>query len=739
MLGIQEGNATPVERLGARPATVPLVGRNHELARLRQCLEIARAGNPQVVFLAGEAGIGKSRLLRRVQQLATDAGMEVLPGRCIEHFDLPYLPFRTALLPRLAEVARTVPALARSAESIERALDAPDDDIRLLTDASFTTERARFLHAAALTTIAIARERPVLLTVDDLHWADGPSIDLLVQLVLEASDAAITGAVPMLVVATHRPDPRDRLGRDLARLMREEICQRIEIGPLDELAVDQLIRELGLVRASRQLVEAVLRASGGNPLLLESAVPQLLRDGTREEGGELVPTRSLEDLELPDELASAVSARLQDLDATARDLLVVAAVVGRPFSVADVAAIAGAPETTVTSALSTAMEREIVVREHDDLAFAHPMFARVLRASASTARRQEIHVAAARVRRIGDGRARPDPDHRVAPRRGRHRCGRGEASAICRAAGERAWQLAAWAESANYFDAAVAAARRGNEPAADVAELLTRAGAAHCRNLDPGPGRARLHEAVELFTAHGSNVGAVRSLVEFVHVQVVWGSFGQHIDTGPLERLLPEIEDEDVVLCARGYAQLAEAMWPQLRMSRAERFAGRALELAARCDDDNARTRAHLALAQTRWLELDLRGAHDELLAALDSGRNSGDPWLGALPQSRLALTLFWLGRLEEARSFALRAKAQTEETADFAELSLALAALTCVAVAFGEYEDAERHGDAAVAAIRLSRYTWSASLVFPALVTARLLRATSSVRDRHSTSGPRR
>ena len=187
-----------------------------------------------------------------------------------------------------------------------------------------------------------------------------------------------------------------------------------------------------------------------------------------------------------------------------------------------------------------------------------------------------------------------------------------------------------------------------------------------------------------------------------------------------------------------GYAQLAEAAWPQLRVSRAERFAGRALELATRCDDANARTRAHLALAQTRWLELDLRGAHDELLAALDSGRNSGDPWLGALPQSRLALTLFWLGRLEEARSFALRAKAQTEEIANFAESSLALAVLTCVAVAVGEYEDAERYGDAAVTAIRLALHVERVARVscpgHGASVAGRRPR-----RDRRSTNGPRR
>ena len=233
----------------------------------------------------------------------------------------------------------------------------------------------------------------------------------------------------------------------------------------------------------------MLQASGGNPLLLESAVPQLLRDGMREEGGELVPTGSLEDLELPDELASAIALRLQDLDATTREVLVVAAVVGRPFSIAGIAAVAGAPEAEVTTALANAAEREIVVHEHDNFTFAHPMFARVLRASTSAARRQEIHVAAARafaesptmeqdqiltiVWHLAEAGTAADAS---------------EAAAVCRTAGERAWQLAAWAESANYFDAAVAAARRGGEPAAEIAELLTRAGAARLPKPRPRPG-----------------------------------------------------------------------------------------------------------------------------------------------------------------------------------------------------------------------------------------------------------
>lgn len=721
-IGIQEGDTTRVGPLGARPTTAPFVGRSQELARLQQHLLVGRGGVPQVVFLEGEAGIGKSRLLRSVQRLASDEGVDVLTGRCIEHFDLPYLPFRTALLPRLAEVATTEPDLAAFADVFERELEATDDAVRLLAEGAATSGHARFLHAAARATIALARRSPVLVTVDDLHWADGSSLDLFLQLVLEVSDAAISDAVPLLIVATHRPDPQDRLGRDLARLMREEICYRIELGPLDEAAAGQLLRALGLARASRQLVEAVQHASGGNPLLLKSAVPQLLHGGVREEGGELVPARPVEDLAIPDELSSAVSERLQELDVEARELLAVAAIVGEPFTTDEIAAVSGTPERTVADAIDAASKREIVAREQDAFVFAHPMFARILRASTPAARRREIHLAAARAVAASDA-SEPDRILRI----GLHLAQAGvaadpnEAVSACRAAGERAWQLSAWAEAASYFDAAVAAARRADESAVGVAELLGAAGAAHCRNLDPGPGRARLQEAIALFQAHGSTANAVRSLLELVHVEVTWGSFLQPVDVELLESLLPAVEELDLVLCARGYVQLAEASWPQGRISRAERHATRALELAARCGDANARTRALLARAQSRWLRLDLQGALDALFATVESGRDSGDPWLAGLPLSRLALTLFWLGRLEEARSFAHESLEYTTGIANFAEQSLALAALTCVAVARGEFEEAEQHGEAALAAIRLSRYTWSAALVFPALVTARL------------------
>jgi class 3 adenylate cyclase len=676
---------------------------------------------PQVVFLEGEAGIGKSRLMRRMQRLAGDDGLEVIPGRCLEHFDLPYLPFRTALLPRLAAFARGEPDLAASAGLLDPALEASDYGRPDVEDTP-ARERAQFLHAAARATVCLGRRAPVLVTVDDLHWADDSSIDLFVQIVLEVSDAALTDPVELVIVATLRSDVHGRLGRDLGRLMREEICHRVELRPFDEAETEEFVRASGLGHASRQLVGALQHASGGNPLLLGSAVHQLREAGLREEGGELVPARSLEDLAIPIEMSSAVSDRLHGLDRDSRLLLEVAAIAGEPFTVDEIVAVSGVARERATEVLDRAVEAEILVPDQDALVFAHPMYARVLRASTQPARRREIHVAAAhalghseigeldRVLRVGlhlaEAGVAADP---------------GEAVAACQAAGERAWQLSAWGEAAGYFDAAVAATRRTDEPAVDLAELLAQAGAAHCRNLDPGPGRARLQEAISLFEQRGDTTDVVRSLLELVHLEVVWGSFLQPHDLELLESLLPRVEEVDVVLAARGYVGLAEASWPQGHVARAERHAARALELAARCDDANARTRALLARAQAKWLRLDLEGALESLFAALESGRSSDDEWLATLPLSRVALNLFWLGRLDEAREYARDALAATTRLVNFAEQSLALAALTLVEVACGRYELAEQYAEEALTAVRLSRYTWTASLVFPALVTARL------------------
>jgi predicted ATPase len=195
----------------------PFVDRHREREWLEERLDDARAGNPQLVLIAGEPGIGKSRLLREVQRTATSRGVEVCPGRCREHLDLPYLPFAASLLPRLQLLAREEPALSRHAPAIER-LIGDDAETASPTGTYAEHEQTRAFVAVAAATIRLAERRPLLVVVDDLHWADRASLDLFTHLALEIADTAMREPVPVMLAATYRPTPESRLASELERL-----------------------------------------------------------------------------------------------------------------------------------------------------------------------------------------------------------------------------------------------------------------------------------------------------------------------------------------------------------------------------------------------------------------------------------------------------------------------------------------------------------------------------------------
>ena len=704
------------------PEARPFVARAAELTTFERDLGAALGGMPRVLLLSGDAGIGKTRLLRCLQRRAADRGFEVVTGRCLEHLDLPYHPFESTLFPRLVEAVRTDESLGDVADAIISALDRSPRETTPSTD-SPAREQLWFFRAIAKVLLAIARHRPLLVTVDDLQWADRPSGDLFVHLGQEIADAALRAQVPIVLAATHRADPETPLGRDLSRLGREEIVRPVPVAALTEHETGELVRSLGLARPSRQLIDLVLRTTGGNPLLVEAVVAHLSRGGVREEGGQLVAAGSLVDVPLPQDLSAAAAARLDPLDDTARLVLSTAAIVGEPFAMDVVAAICEHDVAEVERVVRDAEDARVVARDPEGYRFAHPAFTRALLGALTSTERQHLHLTAARTL-VAERGATPDRTLAVAFHYAQAGASADPEDVVraCTAGGNLAWQLAAWGEAARDFDAAANVMERlGSEPAA-TAEAWQRAGDAHCRNMDPGPGRERFGRAAVGFRAVGDVRGEARALAGLVHAEVSWGTFGQRIDLEPLAALVPELEQVDPMLGARVLAQLAEASWPQGRTVDAEGYAARALALVADHPDPEAETRAHMARAQAHWLDLDLHGALVCLRDALQAGRRSGDPWLANLPLPRLALTLLWLGELDEADANARAASQRAEETHDWGEQSLALAAQIGVALARGDFPEAEAYGEAAWAAIRLSGYTWSASLLFPGLAWARLL-----------------
>ncbi|HJY84750.1 MAG TPA: ATP-binding protein, partial [Candidatus Binatia bacterium] len=173
--------------IGSAQAASPFIGRRQYLDLIDHWLEEARAGQPRVVLIRGDVGAGKTRLLKEVRPLAGRHGLEVCYGRCYEEIVLPYLPFVESLLVQLAdmpeEVVRTLGANAEVIRLfLERVGTAPST-AGLIQSAETDQDTLRLYLALTRATIALAQRRPIVLILDDLHWADRSSLDLFSHLV----------------------------------------------------------------------------------------------------------------------------------------------------------------------------------------------------------------------------------------------------------------------------------------------------------------------------------------------------------------------------------------------------------------------------------------------------------------------------------------------------------------------------------------------------------------------------
>ena len=695
----------------------PFVDRHHEREWLEERIDHARAGHPQLVLISGEPGIGKSRLLREVQRSATSRGVEVCSGRCREHLDLPYLPFAASLLPRLQLLAREDPALGRHAPVIERLLG-DDTDTQSANGPRGEQEQARVFVAVAAATIRLAERRPLLVVIDDLHWADRASLDLFTHLALEIADTAMREPVPVMLAATYRQADDPRLANELERLEREEICRPLALQALAASESGEMVRSLGLAASTRQLEDTVYRVAGGNPLFIENIVHQLARTDDEHRG-----PNTIADIETagPREITDAVAERLAELPEPTQETLTVAAVVGDRFDRAAVAVAADLPEDIVADHLEQATARGILERDGGGFRFAHPLYARAAYRRATSARRQQLHLDVATALA-----SRPEPEHH-AIEIARHLGDAGDqadpAAVVrwSRTGGERAWAVLAWDEAARCFEAATRAATRLQAPPGEVADLAYRAGVAHFRNSDPLPSRAYLERAEAEYRAASDPGGVARALTDRTRAELTVGRFGTRVALEPLVSALADLDDPG--LEARLLAQMADALWLRGDVERGREFAERAVEIGASVGEREACTRALDALAVIDWLGLRLTDALDRLEAARDQAQAANDPWLEALPLPRIALTQLWLGDIDSATRNARRGDERAQASGDIAERSLGLAVQVALCAGRGDFRGAERTADEAWLASRVSRYGYSASLFLPALANARMMR----------------
>ncbi|HTQ16021.1 ATP-binding protein [Mycobacterium sp.] len=337
----------------------PLVGRGAELAAFEQAWERVENGNRQAVFIGGEPGAGKTRLAAEIAATLADHGVAVLVGSSTADADVPYAPFAEAL-DRLfiagpaGSLAGPLTDVAAQLRRLTAQVDRHLPDAGPVADDG-TGRRALF---DALTGFLrrLAIDRPIALILEDLHWAQLPTLAMLEQVLIGCTD------VRMLVVATFRttePDRSDELVSRMAELHRFDGVRRLDLGGLDTEAIAEFVSQTQhLAPPSARTAAALLRdKTGGNPFFLTELCNDLeIRGGLATLGSQQ---------RVPASVGDAIARRLGGLSAGVRTVIEQAAVLGETF---DLPALIAASETDLTATLAAVDSAEALglVRAVDD-------------------------------------------------------------------------------------------------------------------------------------------------------------------------------------------------------------------------------------------------------------------------------------------------------------------------------------------------------------------------------------
>ena len=387
-----------------QPARTAFVGRTREIETMRELWTCVRGGDgARLALVVGEAGMGKSRLAREVALAAAEQGAIVLHGAADEDLLVPhqhfveairhYLAvatpdeFRRRVHPRAADLAPIAPGLPGTAD--ERPAGAPHE-----------SRRYRLFEAVASLLEELCAEAPVVLVLDDLHWADHSTVALL-RHILESRPA-----MRLLVLATQRQaetTPGGPLAQALHRLVQHELLVRMPLAGLGDADVAALSRGLTGRELSDGLVHEIRSEAAGNPFFVQEIVRHLSASaGT---SGAL----SLARAGVPDSVRDLVELRLAPLGDACVRLLTVAAVIGAEFGLEPLERVSDLQGEDLAPALDEALAAEFVVElaegNQERFAFAHALVRRTLLQRLSRAHRRRIHARVAEALQASHGDA----------------------------------------------------------------------------------------------------------------------------------------------------------------------------------------------------------------------------------------------------------------------------------------------------------------------------------------------
>ncbi|MDD9937989.1 MAG: AAA family ATPase [Myxococcales bacterium] len=370
--------STPAAEDRPRPT---LVGREQVMADLGARVTAAARGRGGLCALVGEAGIGKTRCLAELTASAGAQGVLVVSGRCPEE---PPAPPLWPLTAQLIALESSHPELTRRARELRAAMDEEPDEDESAEAARF----ARIEQGAELLREAAARQ-PMLLLLDDLHWADAATLGLLRFIAQELSE------LPLLVVVALR-EGEGRNPRALSSLARR--AHRVPLDALDGEQIAELAQVLTSQRPGAELSAAIRRATGGVPLFVQEVVRTL----ALEHGGDALERLSPQAVEAPELARDLLRRRMESLPETLLELLCCAAAIGDDFDLSLLASVSELEPDAVLETLELALDGgQLESVSPHRYHFAHSLFRSAFYEGLSHAQRVDVH---RRIARVMEGR-----------------------------------------------------------------------------------------------------------------------------------------------------------------------------------------------------------------------------------------------------------------------------------------------------------------------------------------------
>ena len=687
--------APVIEYLGSAiggSVTGPVVGRDSEVDTLARHLALLNRGRGGAVAVIGDPGLGKSRLLISARALARDAGVDWLDATCLSYAtDVPLLPFRHLALRRLRLSPDARPG------DVEAACAKADTPLSLVRVVSALADqnapgvmnpegvRRRTFAALRSWLTEVAAVRPVVLVVEDLHWADATSLALVESLVPLLDELAL-----LLMVSTRSESAPVAVADRIVRLSRDGY--RIDLEPLASEDAAILLRELVQgVSLPRSLASRLLATTAGNPLFLEEQVRGLIAAGALRRSGGRWRFDSSAHVDIAPTVERALVARLDRLPQRLREVLLSASVLAAPFDRELLDNVVGAKCRAAVEDLIAREILEEVPEEYGGLRFRHAMLQEAAARTLLRAQRRDLHARAAAVLLATHAGQETD----VAALLGRHLAAAGDHAAALR------WLLAAAKQAAAGYANLEAATLAG-----EAAELIQRVppeltDSATVREIHLVRGRAyhqlsRHDDSLEALDA--AMAAADLDPIEMAGLRVEIAAVlcdSQRLDE-TLELLTTaEAELGDLVHTPEGFAY-----WLRIQLDRCQVYYWK------------GDARSHLALLDSVRAEVEELGSvdqrieFDESLRSAIWRRSRWSTWPGALDLDRRiyehkrvhrdpgvrawaefghGFSLLWLGYLEDAGAHLSLAAAEAERLQDVRLRSRALTYLMVRARLMGD------------------------------------------------------